>query len=495
MFRKLIKPALLRLLIWTEKAPAERASIIPKVSFWNREIHIPALVIVSINAVLILLSLALEIGPSRVKLAGLLIFLAVLFYLFIGYIKRFVPEVVQDNDAAMLLGILVCASVFLMEIPRSLNMLSPYFVPIAGVVLLTALLLGTNAGIVMAVVLPLVAGVLYDFRLEYFIYHAAGAFAAVAVSGNINSRQDITAAGVRIALMNVLAILIFSTLEQVRIYRLQPVLGEVLWAASNGIFASILVLGLMPPLETFFSRITNVKLLELANMDRDLLKRLMLEAPGTYHHSLMVATVAEQAAEAIGANALLVRVGALYHDVGKLIKPDYFIENQIAMENPHDFLRPSMSGIVVISHVKEGVSMAKRNNLDSPIVRLIEEHHGTSLMYSIYQKALENVDEAPEGNYRYTGPKPSTKESAILMLADACEAASRTLASPSAGRIRDLVEKIINNKFIDGQLAHAPLQLLDLHKIAESMIMTLTSIYHARIEYEQSEKSEEIDKG
>ena len=226
----------------------------------------------------------------------------------------------------------------------------------------------------------------------------------------------------------------------------------------------------------------------MADFNQPLLKKLMMAAPGTYHHSLMVASIAEQAAEAIGANTLLSRVGAIYHDIGKLSKPEYFIENQLASDNPHDSIPPSMSGLVVINHVKEGVAFAEKQNLDKPIIDLIKEHHGTSLIYMFYQKALLSIDDTEESRFRYPGPKPRTKESAILMLADACEASLRMLETPSSNRIKETVEKIINNKFTDGQLDEAPITLSDLHVIAGSMITTLTSIHHTRTEYEKSEQ-------
>ncbi len=183
----------------------------------------------------------------------------------------------------------------------------------------------------------------------------------------------------------------------------------------------------LPYLESFFSKITKIKLLELADFNQPLLKRLMVEAPGTYHHSLMMASIAEQAAEAIGANPLLARVGAYYHDVGKLSHPEYFIENQKPGEDPHAQLTPAMSGLIVSSHVKEGVALAREVNLDKAIIDCIEQHHGTSMMHFFYHKALEESPDTKAENFRYPGPKPKSKETAILMIADASEAASRPL--------------------------------------------------------------------
>jgi putative nucleotidyltransferase with HDIG domain len=262
---------------------------------------------------------------------------------------------------------------------------------------------------------------------------------------------------------------------------------SMLAGALGGFFSALIALGILPLLENLFGRTTNIKLLELADFTQPLLKRLMIEAPGTYHHSLIMASLAEQAAEAIGANALLARVGAYYHDIGKLSNPDYFIENQQAIANPHDPLTPTMSSLVVISHVKEGVALAQASHLDRVILDFIEQHHGTSLIHYFYHRALEQSTEIEPESFRYPGPKPQSKVAAILMLSDAVEAASRTIDEPSPGRIRDMVEKIINNKFIDGQFTECPITLHDLSTIAESMMTTLSGIYHARVEYQQSE--------
>ncbi|MEW6041164.1 MAG: hypothetical protein AB1633_06550, partial [Elusimicrobiota bacterium] len=246
MIRKILKTLLLRVLIWVEKTPPQRAALVKRMSIWQREIHIPVYFIVVINLILILLSLIVEIGPSAIKLSGLIVFLGLVFYIFTKYIRNYVPEVITDNNAAMLLGIIACTSVLLIQIPKSINVISPYVIPLAGMVLLTSILLGRNAGVVMAIVLPLILGVIYDFSFEYFFYHSSGSFIAAYLSENINSRQDITTSGAKIALINIFSILIFSTLEYPYIRMMRLAVSEILWAASNGILASIIVLGLLP---------------------------------------------------------------------------------------------------------------------------------------------------------------------------------------------------------------------------------------------------------
>ncbi|MBU2614471.1 MAG: HDIG domain-containing protein [Elusimicrobia bacterium] len=483
--REAARKFLLRLLIWTEKnsKPVLRDNL----QFWQRQIHIHPVIIIGVNALLIFSALVIEIGPAPSRLFGLLLFVLLSFTLFIVFLKRNLQDLARDNDAMMLLGILTSLSVLLIETIKPFGSLSPLLVPIAGVILLASLLLGNKAGMLLAIAIPFMCGILYDFKLEYLFYHIMGSLLALNLSTKIKHRQDITRVGTKIMAINVISVITLTLLGPLPAGQL---VTNILWACANGIASIIFVFGLLSPLETFFSRITNIKLIELADFNQPLLKRLMMEAPGTYHHSLMVASVAEQAAEVIGANALLARVGAIYHDIGKIAKPEYFIENQLASDNPHDAIPPSMSGLVVITHVKEGVTYAEQQNLDKPIVDLIKEHHGTSLIYMFYQKALQGGDDAEESRFRYPGPKPKTKESAILMLADSCEAALRLLETPSSNRIKETVEKIINNKFTDGQLDEAPITLSDLHMIAGSMITTLTSIHHTRTEYERSKQKD-----
>jgi putative nucleotidyltransferase with HDIG domain len=261
----------------------------------------------------------------------------------------------------------------------------------------------------------------------------------------------------------------------------------------------LIPLALLPILESFFSRITPITLLELGDFNRPLLRRLMIEAPGTYHHTLLVAALAEQAADAIGANSLLCRVGMYYHDIGKMLHPEYFIENQTMRRSPkekaehHDKLSPSISSLVIMAHVKDGQALARANQVPQEIMRFIPEHHGTSLIKYFYMRALEQDEEqspTPD-SYRYPGPKPHSRETVIGMLADSVEAASRTLEEPTYERLRDLVEKIVNSKFMDGQFDNAPVTLEDLRKIINSFASSLSAIYHVRIEYPELPNAED----
>ena len=237
--------------------------------------------------------------------------------------------------------------------------------------------------------------------------------------------------------------------------------------------------------ETIFGEITNFTLLELSDSSQPLLKRMVLEAPGTYHHSLIVSNLAEAAADAIGANALLTRVGAYYHDIGKMVKPEYFTENQMVMGNKHDDLEPSMSRLVILNHVKEGVELAKQYKINQRIIDFIPEHHGTSLIHYFYQKALTEgeAQDIGEQDYRYPGPKPKSKETAIVMLADCVEGATRAMEEHTPQKIEDVVRKVINNKFIDAQLDACNLSLRDIDAIASTFVRVLSAMHHSRVKY------------
>jgi len=262
----------------------------------------------------------------------------------------------------------------------------------------------------------------------------------------------------------------------------------------NGIVTSIVVLGILPLFEYLFGTVTNISLLELADFHHPLLQQMVLEAPGTYHHSLIVGNLSEAACNSVAANALLARIGAYYHDIGKLQKPDYFSENQGINESRHASLSPTMSKMVIMNHVKDGIELARKYRLNPKIIEFVQQHHGTSLVYYFYRRALENLEEDQEvleEGFRYPGPRPKSKETAIVLLADSVEAATRSLKEPTPKRIEELVRKIINNKFIDKQLDECDLTLNDLDKIAAVFIHILSGIYHSRITYPEENKDSE----
>ena len=323
------------------------------------------------------------------------------------------------------------------------------------------------------------------FHAALPVMHIASALIALINIGQIHSRSGFSKVGFRIFIVMVALLIIFHVLG---FFEVQSFEISLWFAMLNAFMSVLIILAALPLLEMLFSRTTNIKLIELSDFNNPILKRLMVEAPGTYHHSLMTASLAEQAATAIGANALLTRAGAYYHDIGKLKNPEYFIENQNKNENPHDNLSPSMSGLVLISHVKDGVALARKYKIDEIVIDFIRQHHGTSLIQYFYFRALENSKDVNDQDFRYPGSKPTSKETAILMIADSVEAISRTIPDKNAGKLKELVEKVINNKFTDGQFSDCSITLNDLAKIADSMTATLCGIYHARIEYKKAEE-------
>jgi hypothetical protein len=263
-------------------------------------------------------------------------------------------------------------------------------------------------------------------------------------------------------------------------------------ALLNGgwaIAASLIIFGLLPFIERFFGVLTDLSLLELGDVAHPLLQELVRRAPSTYNHSITVGSIAEAAAESIHARGLLVRVGAYFHDIGKMLKPDYFAENQGPDDNRHEALAPAMSTLVIIAHIKDGADLARQHRLPQPIIDLIAQHHGTTRVEFFYDRATEqqqsdpNGGEVDESSYRYPGPKPQTKEAAVLMLADAVESASRTLVDPTPARIESLVRQIAETRLHGGQFDESGLTLRELRTIEKSMVMSLTSIYHGRIKY------------
>jgi len=269
-------------------------------------------------------------------------------------------------------------------------------------------------------------------------------------------------------------------------------IAESLFGLVNGVMSAVIVTGVLPIFENTFKITTDISLLELADLNHPLLKDMVMEAPGTYHHSLVVGNLAEAACEAIGANSLLARVGSYFHDIGKIEKASYFSENQSIDGSAHDKLSPTMSSLIITNHVKNGVELAQKHKLNKKIIDIIKQHHGTGLVFYFFKRALEKIPDEVVGeqSFRYPGPKPQTKEAACVLLADSVEAASRALDEPTPSRIKGLVRKIINNKFIDGQLDECDLTLRDLEKISEVFIHILTGIFHTRVEYPEEPKKE-----
>lgn len=367
-----------------------------------------------------------------------------------------------------------------------------YAVPLSAGAMIACIFFGVTVSLIFSLVFTLFAGMVFGKDFGIFFYFMIGCFVAAHGVSPCRNRMVPIKAGLLVGLANVVLILLSTFLQDQWVFL--RVLTSAFFGLSGGIFAGILATGLTPLAEMFFGYTTDIKLLEMATMDQPLMQELMVEAPGTYHHSIIVGNMVEAAAKSIGANSLLAKVAAYYHDIGKIRKPLYFIENQLECENRHEKLAPSMSSLILIAHVKDGVELAKQHHLGKEIINIISQHHGKSFISFFYNKAVEAREKSPSSracalppinmdDYRYPGPKPQTKEAGLVMLADVVEAACRSLTEPTPARIQGQVNRLINNIFIDGQLDECELTLKDLHQIAKHFNQILATIHHKRIEY------------
>lgn len=388
--------------------------------------------------------------------------------------------------------VILIATIFILVTFLAYNInrfgLSPYLIPVAIGSMLLTIFFDTRIGFVGTIILSILIGFLRGNEFNISVVSIFTGTIAVVSVGRIRTRNWLFNSILLIIGAYLVSITIMEILRYTPFMTIAKYWG---YGAFNGFISPLLVYGLQVIFEYFFDIATDMKLLELSDLNNPLLRKLAIEAPGTYHHSLMVGNLAEAAAESIGANSLLARVGAYYHDIGKMEKREYFIENQMRTKNPHEKLSPTMSCLILMNHVKKGLEIAKKYKVPIQIQDFIAEHHGTNLITFFYQKALEKSDgdEIEESTFRYPGPRPKTKETGIVMLADAIEAAARTLKDPSPSRIRGLVISIVQDRFKDSELDDCPLTLRELTKIIESFESILLGTFHSRIEYpDQDEK-------
>ncbi len=370
------------------------------------------------------------------------------------------------------------------NIPYSTETASAFYaIPIASGAMTVCLFMGMGVALPFALTTAFITGFLFENQFEMFLFFLLSSMVGAYSVRNCRERGVLIKAGLKVALANVLVITSFHMFGGAGLDL------KLVWDWAFGLFggmsSGILTTGFAPVVEMTLAYTTDIKLLELSNLDRPILRKLMLEAPGTYHHSVIVGSLGEAAAAAIGANPLLAKVSGYYHDIGKIEKPLYFIENQGTGKNRHDKLAPSMSSLIITSHVRDGVETAKRNRLGKAIVDIIQQHHGTGLISYFYEKAkrLKGEGAVNVEHFRYPGPKPQTKEAGLVLLADSAEASSRSLENPTPARIKGLVQTIINNMLLDGQLDECELTLKDLNRIATIFNKILNGIYHNRIEY------------
>ncbi len=447
---------------------------------------------------------------------GLLIFLGIFFsitiFLWLSYslsrvaMKRF-PTRLRDLSflAALLLGATLL-NTGLLRLGDLIGRVVPemggnlvYGWPIALAPMFAALFLGLETGVVTAFLTATLAALLLDKPFPMFLYFLSAGFVGIWGVRHCRQRGDLIRAGLALSGVNFILLTAMKLLEYP--FTAKELFIAQVFGLSGGMATAILILGITPLIEGAFGYTSDIRLMELLNLDQPVLRDLMLLAPGTYHHSLMVGQMVEAAAEAIGANPLVAKAAAYYHDIGKVKKPAYFVENQLGAENKHEKLAPSMSSLILISHVKDGVDLARKNKLGDRIVDIIQQHHGTSLISYFYHKAKNhssNPHQVNIDNYRYPGPRPQTKEAGLVLIADQVEAASKTLTEPTPARIQGMVQKIVNNIFADGQLDECELTLKELHLIAKHCNKILSGIFHQRIHYpqpvEKTKTHEDLDK-
>jgi len=392
------------------------------------------------------------------------------------------------------LGLLLTITVFIAHATLQYSTISYFYIPVAGIAMLTTLLfndllLAFMMVFASSVLVSLIVGGGFGVMLTFFIGGLVGSYSV----RESRTRGQLMSAGLFVSVTHLLCLFLLNPNANFFISQKDFALQQLYPLIANGFICVVFVSGTLKVFEYLFGVLTNYSLLELSDFNQPLLKRMILEAPGTYHHSLVVSNLAEAASDAIGANALLTRVGAYYHDIGKMVKPEYFTENQLlGGGNKHDNIEPTMSRLVILNHVKEGIELAKKNKLNQEIINFIPQHHGTGLIHYFHQKAIEVAEDGEvvdESNFRYPGPKPQIRETAIVLLADSVEGAVRALDDPNPTKIEETVKKIINNKFIDAQLDECNLTLKEIEKISSTFTRILSAMYHGRIKYPEKKNA------
>ena len=428
----------------------------------------------------------------------------ILFYFPYRFACKNIRKFNPSNRDILVLSLLITGSFFVFKtallISHNIGPVFPsvdvknyfYLFPFAAGAMIVRVFINSEVALVYCAALAPLLGIMFNNSMFVVIYALLGSIIGAHGMRQCTDRGTIYIAGLKISVVNLTLALAFQTFSN-SLFSMQTIY-VCFFAVIGGVLNAGLVSGFIPVIETLFHYTTDIKLLELANLNSPLLRELMIKAPGTYHHSVVVGNLVEAAAEAINANPLLARVAAYYHDIGKASKPLYFIENQNGEENRHDKLTPSMSALILISHIKEGAELAREKHLGQPIIDIIRQHHGTGLIKFFYERAKQQAEASgqtiEEKDFRYPGPKPQTREAGIVMLADCVEAASRTLVNPTPDRIQGMVQNLINRIFTDGQLDECELTLKNLHEIAKSFNRILNGIFHHRIDY-----PEQIHKG
>jgi cyclic-di-AMP phosphodiesterase PgpH len=406
----------------------------------------------------------------------------ILFAVALGYLMQFKPAILRDPRQLGTLGGLMLALLLVAKLVGLFNNANAqYLVPMAAVPLLVAALMDTGLGIIVALAVGLLTGIVFDNVLDLTLMgFLGGAIGAIYVHRLERLGQWVTA-GILVAGAQFVTLVSVSLIE--RHQSLDEMLGIGALALANGVISAIIAAGLLTFLGDIMGVITPIRLLELMTPNNPLLKRLMMSAPGTYNHSIVAGNLSEAAAEAVGANPVLARVGSYFHDIGKIRRPHFFVENQADIGNIHENLSPTTSSDILNAHVTEGVELLKQYHFPTAITEIVQQHQGTTVKRFFYRQALEQGLDVREDDFRYPGPKPRSKEAAIVMIADTVEASARTLKDRSTEAIRDHVHRMIQGFARDGQLDECDLSFRDLQLVEEAMSNMVVSIYHARIEY------------
>jgi cyclic-di-AMP phosphodiesterase PgpH len=439
-------------------------------------------------------ALSIQVQFSIEHLAGGFLIAILLLTILYRDIMRYKPAYMKKYNMLLLLGLLLVSTLLigrlfgylLLNLSKGLEYSSLdsslYGIPIAAGAMFVSLLFDFHTAITFSFTISLLSGLWVrdaSFSIFIFVSSITAAFGVI----RCRKRSALLKGGGYVIAANVITVIIILLFKEELFTVKSPT--AILFAALGGISVTAIVSLLLPLIEYVFKVTTDISLLELLDLNQPVMKSLMISAPGTYHHSVIVGNLVESAAEIVGANPLLARVSAYYHDIGKVKMPDYFVENQGGSSNKHNKITPQMSTLIITNHVKEGVEIARQYKIPEPIIDIIEQHHGTMLVTYFYQKAKDaGANGIPvEEDYKYHGPKPQTRVAALVMMADAVEAASRVLTEPTPARIASLVDKIINHIFLEGQLDECELTLKDIHEIKTRFTYILTGIFHKRIDY------------
>jgi putative nucleotidyltransferase with HDIG domain len=419
-----------------------------------------------------------------VRLVGMTITVSFLVCLFVSYVSQYEPRVLTRRIRIIILMalavVLVAITRFFVQSPLSLHL-----IPMALFAMSVAVAYNPLFAVGYTLFLAILVGITTggDFALSISLF--LGSIMGVMTIGRVRSRTTAFWAGLAAGLGTFIATWGTGLLFHAD-YDYKVTLSDSSFGLVNGLFCGAVITVLLPFIENTFGVITELSLFELVDLNKPILRRLALEAPGSYNHSLMVGNLADSAAEVIGASRLLARAGGYYHDIGKLSKPDYFVENRGTAASRHYNLSPTMSTLIIISHVKDAVEIAREYKLPSPVVDIIREHHGTTLVEYFYREAIEQAGDAAQvsdQSFRYPGPRPQTKEAAIVMLADSVESASRTITEPTPSKLESLVADIAKGKLEDGQFDECNLTMAELRQIEVSLTKSLAGVFHSRIKY------------